>query len=720
MPRRPQFTKKEHDEIVKLIRDELHDDLVDHQTWVDKRAQALEDMIHANRGIKDYPWEGASNITPPLVAKLVRAVWPRITNAILGMSPLVQAVAVNPADQEDAEARAAWHNHRIVNMISRFKRKISTWIIDFVHGGDAVLKVTSDLERDYEPEWRVLDNFVPITNEMGEIVDALPKTDEAVLDEVFENGVSYTKKGGGEYKVTYLDEGREYTAFVMIDRDDPAVREDELSVTIEGEKVDRNLNLRVVTTGSLIPTAGATGLQYPHSHHLSELHWFTVEEIKMNPSFFNLSKKDLKDLEKMSKGELLPVNPELVEEVEDDVTGVPYVWGLSGVKQKKIRVIEHYRPYTTRGRQKQMIFWVIPALDKLARWDYVKTIFGHGQRPYVDAQFLPLPNNPRGLGLWHLVHPYQDEASTIFNQMNDRENLRNNPQLLVAKTAGISAGDMEGKPPGTVHMVRDPSLVVPLQWPLEDHMGMSILQNIFAYAEQIAGIGDIQAGIQPNRPNAPRTARGTLALISEGNIIIDTHIALVQEAFAELIMMIDALDEQYMPPEIRFMTTGKQERVITRQQFRKKVRFFLSGNTTNTNQQVQQAVSELLYTSLRENPFFTGAYLQLDPLAIVGHHKITMELVQKHAPHQDASSFLQPVERYIQEAQQFQQAQAQAQEEKNRFERQMALRKAEREDLDTQIDAFEATGKVQSDRKKNETGQLQAVGSLLKGNVQER
>ena len=716
MARRPNLTKREQADLVDEIKKDFFKDFTDHQVWLDKRAQALEDTFNPNQGEKDYPWEDASNITPPLVGKMTRAVWPRLSNALLGMSPLVQAVAVNPEDREDAEARADWHNHRLVNLLPRFRHTLSTWIIELAHSGDSVLKPSYETEHTYEPEWRVVDNFVPVLDDQGEPIGILEKTDEQAIDEVFETAGRVTKLRGGEYKVTYVDEGFEYVAYVGIDRDDPDVREDQLSLTIEGEKIDRRLHLKRTDPGSLVPPAGSTGYQKDQAERLTELQWMSVDAIEADPNFHNLTKKDIKNLRKMGTGEYAPGNPEDPRSIEDDIVGVPSVWGVTGFKENMIRVLVHYRSYKTRGRRKEMIFWVIPSLEKLGRWDYLKTIYGHGQRPYVNGVFIPLANRPHGIGIWHLVYPYQDEASTILNQMNDRENLVNNPRMLVQANAGITAGRLQGAPPGECLPVKDVSRVVPLTWDINPHGGLPVYQLCVASAEQAAGIGDFQVGVQPSRPNAPRTARGTMALISEGNIILDAHIMLLQESFSELIAQIDGLDEQYLPPETRFLTTGKVEKKITRQQFRSKVRFYLTGNTTNTNQQVQQQTSQLMYQSLVGNPLFTGEYLQMHPVAVENSYRLAADLIKKHSPGNDASAYIPDLQVFQESAQQAQEQQSQAQEQMNEFQRKLAEGEATREDAEIAIKAFEAASKFKGSQDANQMQLMKAMLSEMGNN----
>lgn len=696
MPYRPDFSVAELQKFSHDIERDFHDCWADHYEWMEKRAQAFEDLFDPNKILHGGPWEFSSNIDPPLVAKLVRGVWPRIVNGIVGMSPLAQAVAVNPAEQEDADARAAWMNHRILNLIPGFKRTFSTFCIDLINSGDSVLKPWHEFKMSYEPHWIVLDNFNVVMDANGEPIDIIRKTDDEVLAEVFDGIESKKRLGNHEYKIVTIEKGRHHTAYAHIDWEDKMCREDQVSITIEGEHVISRVRLKTLNPGNLVAPSYACGYGVDEAETCNEMMWMTPDQIEADPNFFNLTKGDHKYLRKIT-GDHPQEDIQAYEQVQAELTGIDSVWGITGIRNRKIRVIKHYRPVKTRGRTKQMIFWSIPVLkSKIARWEFLKAIFGHGDRPYVDGSFIPLSNRVHGVGMWHLAYPYQDEASTILNQMNDRENLVNRPRLLNEKNSGITEARLRGSPPGDILTVKNVERIRPLVWDINPHGGMPVLQQMYAFAEQIAGIGDLQVGVQPNRPNAPRTARGTLALISEGNIILDTHISLVQESFSRLLNQIDGLDQQYIDPETRFMTTGKEERVIMKQQFEAPVRFYLTGNTANTNPQVQQAVSQLMYQNLLGNPLITGEYTMMPPAAIEGMYRVTEEFVAKHSPGNDASRYLKPLEFYLQTAQEFQQAQQQGAQQGQQAQAAAQEREADREDVKVMASAYSDLADAQS------------------------
>lgn len=699
MARRPDFSKKDQSEILKVLVEEFRLDWMDRDTWAAKRAQALEDMFHPMKGVKLYPWQGASNVVPPMVAKAVRTVWARLVGALLNIDPIIQAMPVNPRDAQSAEARQAYLNWQIRNEIPRFRKEISTWLLDLCNGGSSILLTWFEQFPEWTTEWFAVDNFEPILDQQGQFVEAVRKTDREVLDDIFEDLIS-ASKSADDWIVKFLDEdGVEKKGEVFIDRKDEDVRDDQLSVLIKKMMMTRRVRISAEHAEDFLVPAASTGYQKEHAHHMTRKLWMHPDDIvnMAGRRGFHMLTKESADKLSMAVGHVIS-DEERSAQVLDTFTGIDSVWGVTGHRRGMLRIFEHYRPWKINGKTFDMIFYTLPILNKLLGWEYHATKFGHGRRPVTDGCFIPLTKRAEGAGVWHMVNPYQEEASVLINQMNDRGNLRNNPILLAEMNAGINAGSIRSRAPGDILWVRDVNRIRALDWQVEPYNEFPMLTQMFAFGEQAAGVGDLQSGVSPNRPNAPRTARGTLALIGEGNVTLDAHIMLVHEAFRELIFQIDGLNQQFTSPEQRFSITGKEELTITRKDFRARVRFFFSGNTSNTNPQVQQAVAQFLFEALAQHPFFTGEYVQMDQLALQGSWKLLNHFIKQHAPGKDANFVLGELETYLQAAQQAQQQQAQQQQELQQLQLQLAGQEAERDDLKVQTSAMKVAGDI-SDKK---------------------
>ena len=481
------------------------------------------------------------------------------------------------------------------------------------------------------------------------------------------------------YEIDHQEDGWNRTSRVTIDWEDPEVPDDRISVTVEKKDSVAKIRLKNVSVVDIVAPANSTGTQPGQAYRLAHIYWEHPAEIRRlyeQKIWHNLTEEDVARLEKWSGGHA-PVGQEVTEvkEALDEYQGIDFVNGLSGIKESKVLIVRYYHPWDTNGDsiEEEHVFEWIPALKKLATWDWLSVRYGHRRRPIIPMAFMPLTDRLYSPGLGDLLEPLQDEAATIFNQMNNRENLTNNPTMLVEQNAGISPNLFQNLPPGSAIPVRNVERVKALEWAKDPHSGIPVLNLLFGFAEQLS-TGDISSGVQPLRPNAPRTARGTLALISEGNILVDTHVLNAQFlTLHELFHQIDGLNRQYMPEERILYVLGESEPVtLTREDLKERVRFYFSANTVNTNTQVKQGTAQLMYTSLSPNPIFTGQFIQMPPITITALHALTRYFAQEHLPGKDASQIVPDLKQLLEAAEAAQQAQLGGMQEAGQAEQQQA------------------------------------------------
>jgi hypothetical protein len=681
VPRRPPLSKEVQDEIVEVLYEAMDDDLSDREEWVAKRVRSLEDWLTSRDGIKDTPWEGASNITPPLIAKAARALHSRIIGSLFNADPLVHVIPVNTKNRDAARVREKFLNWQIRNDIRNFYRELNTATLEMVVQGTSFVMLWFERKRELLPEWKIVPRELP--SELGMMLGRanLEKTDQEVIEEVLDEVRSAVPMGDHRYKVTHVDDGYEFESFVTVDKEDPNVRETEISVTIEREFIVDQMKIKNLPTEDIVVPANATTTQRDDCHHLARLFWSYPNQIrrkKMTKEYHNLTEVDCDRLDSIVEGrdESTPRDVHETDEVLDDYQGIDFTNGLSGVKEKKVLCVEFFHPWDVNGDSldEEMDFIWIPALKKLATWDYSTVRYGHDRRPVIDFHFIPVTGRFYSLGLAELEEQIQAEAATLFNQMNDRGNLTNAPYMLVEHNAGISPNVVKQLPPGSAIPVRNVDRIKPLEWSKNAGNEFPILQSLYAFAEQLAGVGDISSGVQPNRPNAPRTARGTLALISESNILIDTHVLNVQFiSMEELIHQLDALNRQFMPPEMDFFILGETSpTTITRDDLKDRVRFYFSGNTANTNTQVKQQIAQIIYSTLSTNPIFTGLVVEMPEPIIRAQYVLAEFFAREFLPGKDASFLLPPVDVLVKTANEVQQARIEGMQQKEQADRQAA------------------------------------------------
>ena len=80
-------------------------------------------------------------------------------------------------------------------------------------------------------------------------------------------------------------------------------------------------------------------------------------------------------------------------------------------------------------------------------------------------------------------------------------------------------------------------------------------QCTMAYGEKLTGMSDLQMGRQSDRPNAPRTARQTVALLEEGNVRISLDSKVLREDMAGVLAHFWDLEYMFSPDEQFFRVT---------------------------------------------------------------------------------------------------------------------------------------------------------------------
>jgi hypothetical protein len=156
--------------------------------------------------------------------------------------------------------------------------------------------------------------------------------------------------------------------------------------------------------------------------------------------------------------------------------------------------------------------------------------------------------------------------------------------------------------PGTGIPVQDTNGVFFPRFMQEPLANLGAVDMLMLFADRLT-VSSLTTGHQPVR-NAPRTARGTLALMAEGNVSIDNLVTRFQRTgFVELCHNILSLYQRYTPDEKWYYVTGNAEpRRIRPEQLRGRMEFTFTGNTVNTNREVLRMLAQVRYNTIMTHP----------------------------------------------------------------------------------------------------------------------
>lgn len=176
------------------------------------------------------------------------------------------------------------------------------------------------------------------------------------------------------------------------------------------------------------------------------------------------------------------------------------------------------------------------------------------KRPFVEASVVD-DGRYWAPGICELLYDAEQELSVNHNMATDAAEGAVFPAVFYRPAKGME--------PKTFKL--EPRMAVPVDNPQTDvhvvQFGANITiaqwkeQTILSYIERLIGLSDMQMGRQADRPNAPRTARQTVALLEEGNVRLSLHMKLLAEDMSVILSHFWELDYWFAPQGLFFRVT---------------------------------------------------------------------------------------------------------------------------------------------------------------------
>ncbi len=212
-------------------------------------------------------------------------------------------------------------------------------------------------------------------------------------------------------------------------------------------------------------------------------------------------------------------------------------------------------------RETELVVRYLPAIDKVIGVQRLDELYPRqrNRRPFVESSMVKdgsywCPSFPELLG------EIEMELSVNSN--------------LATEAIERSVGPLIFYRPGTGFapkvLIYEPHKMIPVDNPRDDvnviylkadlSGAVARQQELLAYAERVTGITDQNIGRAIDRPNAPRTARGQIALLEEGSVRVSFDTRTLREDLRLVLQHLWNIDSQYAAPEIFFRVTEEQAR----------------------------------------------------------------------------------------------------------------------------------------------------------------
>lgn len=591
------------------------------------------------------PWEGASDVHLPVIYEKIETSVPKITNAFWGTEPIVHVKRVPseylPEQTDQAEVLINWGLDE--DIYPNFYATSESWFRNALRDGISSVKAywMREWEKTVEVhKLKAMYNKGDISAYGVEVVDERVKTAEEILLEMFGRATSkhgmidyevlerqsypgehvFPELVGQSFLIDFIEERRRLTARVSIQ---PSEYVDEINVHVYRQilKHDRPC-VEVVEHEDLILPYRTQSLQ--EADWVAQQYWLSKREIKdrYESGLFNMSDEDYKRLMSVRKSRMdeMEDNDELKDQ-KDRVVGEgenEQQFGIAkneentdqddATDNNKLLFFEIYIKDDVDGDGDpiEVVYHLSYDLSAIVACEYLSELFPHNRRPFATLKYKEISDRWYGQGMGEVLVAIQLEVNTIVNYINNNQELINNPFFFYVPAAtmvdpgvlkGISPGD--GVPIGDINGVHFPKFQ---QQPLAN---LSAMDTLLLFADRIT-ISPMGAG-SPQVRNAPRTARGTLSLLAEGNVQLDNIITRWQRTgWEELMHQLMGLYQDYLPEEKYIYVTGDDGKIATRKitpaEIRGRYTFKFTGNTVNTNREVLRSIAQVRYNTILTHP----------------------------------------------------------------------------------------------------------------------
>lgn len=632
-----EFRQDRGRELVRLIRE----DVKSRAEWDYQRVMA-RNLYHGNGVRLDVHWEGASDLHFGITYEKVEGALPRFHNAFWNIEPKARVRRVaDEYDKEENDIQTEFINWVMDVDIDDFFDTSLSYFRNMLLDGLGAVKVY------WAQQWRYTCQVYEVKALIAAGEQTIggftansprPKPMVQIFDEVFGQG-AWTLVGPtpdndfGVWQLEIIEDRRRIQDVVVQAEESDWVDQLRLKVWRPILTLDRGA-VDIIEAEDLIVPYRTKDVQT--ADRVTHRYWIPIERIVANRhksrEEWNLSDDDIDRLTAIAHSNVSgwddDAEQQHVREHKDQIAGERPPQDSDKAKRR----VRFYEVYATEdldgdGQTEEVIYQISHDLEKIVHATYLDARFPHGERPIVTVHYNKPSDRFYSYGMGWLLAPINIQINTTINQINDNQELINNPIFFFRPTAMmVDAEILRRIPPGTGIPTNDPGGVVFPQWTQTPLANIGVFDSMMMMADRISGISPFMSGSSQQR-NAPRTARGTLALLSEGNIRVDIIIGQARKAWRRILSQLTSLYHENMPDEKYFWATGrdrKQKRLsIMRKHLRGKFEYILDGNAANSNSEVQRSVSEIRYATAATNPLYPQ-----DPAAFqallrdfIMHHK---------------------------------------------------------------------------------------------------
>jgi hypothetical protein len=591
------------------------------------RIQDVRDMYNKEPGGfttgDDGPWEGAVEIHLPVILEKIETAVPKVQSALWRAHPFASVKSpsgeMNGQSTREVERFLEW---AFRNDIEYFYEVLENFVRNCLLDGTAVMKTI------WERRWRRAIEISRLKTYLKEgeidvfgnpIKEARPKTTREMVLEVVgfgdpENTVmKLDKTGKRTFDLQFTEAGRIYDATAEF-QDTDVLNEVELKIARNIIEYDAPKCTNIDLQDIIMPF---------RSTNIQEAKWvahrtrYTLEEVraKRDSGDWEMSEEDFRWMsgQRRENDDKSPIQDQKDKMLGGSVnTGTAATVGKEGEEfdPNSISVFEVYAKDFAdgSGQSVNVIHYLPEDLNRIVGTEYQDEVFPHGQRPFAAMRYITVANRFYGTSMGELLYAINFEVDNTISLTHNLMELVSNPFFFYSPFGAASNPDvLKGVKPGEGVPTSDPNSVRFAEFAQQP---LALLHGSFnemlGYADRLTFSPSV--GGSTNYRNAPRTARGTLALMGAAEERLSTIVEQMQAtSWKDIVSQVTSLYGRYVSVDKWYSVTGESEpRRMNPKQLRGNLQFSFSGSLTSVNRAEQQAKAEKRYMVARQDPLYNS------------------------------------------------------------------------------------------------------------------
>ena len=275
--------------------------------------------------------------------------------------------------------------------------------------------------------------------------------------------------------------------------------------------------------------------------------------------------------------------------------------------RKPLEVIEWYGKQYIDGKGLiECIFWVEKKNRIYLGGMPLINISRINRRPFTISQLIKRTNRMYGKGIGDLIKDLQKLVDSIFNQHLDAGTFAIIPPGVYRAASGFTPENINIKP-GLWIPVDDVNDVKYLQMPNNVLIGYQVIKMIMELIEKVSSAGAYQSGQESDINRSRSTARGTMAIIAQGEQRFMTLAKRIQFGLAKVLIQRFQLYQQNIPPGMEQRILGDSGEPVfpegvAPEDIAGNYDVYLAIDSTGGSQVLERQTIATLYQAMIQNP----------------------------------------------------------------------------------------------------------------------